>query len=453
MSPAHRSPLTAHCFNELVDHFLGRRLPEKMVEAISYPELPGDVKRFITRMLILMRKAGFPATDFTPVLVWQLSNIIPGFLPCAWSGRVPPLTLPKRNAKIDAYVIKHTWPDGLVNPVFVDMGCGFPPITTTDAAAALPGWRVFGVDRSFSDYVVHDGDGNYACFNKQGAFQYFQPRMDPAGIRMYRNAAEARMRFERIFDDLHPLLSKATHQSSETVEKNGHTLVHHPIRNYEAPNLTFIEAEMESARVPPAHAIRCMNTLIYFDPETRQRMLAQAGALLADCGILIVGANLMSGATCRYAVYKRENRSLEPTEFALSLDNLRSINVMPWYTLHDDDPEAVLLADVIRQVRADRPFWRVFTGRLDELMAHYGLFERDGNGFLHAPEGEDFAMDFAEKTVRLWRQIEEEGFTDGAVDALNRAGYAAWKNPVGDIAIRPSFGPLTLPDREEEGIS
>ena len=375
---------STHSFNTLVAHFLGGRLPEQMAAAISFPALPADVKRFITRMLVLMRKADFPVTDFTPVLIWQLSNVIPGFLPCAWSGRVPPLTLPKRNARIDAYVVKHTWPDGLVNPVFVDMGCGFPPITTTDAAAALSGWRVFGVDRSFSDYVVYDGDGNYACFNGQGVFQYFQPRMDLAGIRMYQNPAEVRLRFERIFDDLHHLLSKATDQTSETVEKNGHTLIHHPIRDYEAPNLTFIESEMEDAQVPPAHAIRCMNTLIYFEPETRQRMLVQAGALLADSGILIVGANLMSGASCRYAVYKRDNRSIEPTEFALSLDNLRPTNVMPWYTLHDDDPEAMLLADVIRQVRADRPFWRVFTGRLDELMAQYGLFQRDSNGFLYA---------------------------------------------------------------------
>jgi hypothetical protein len=441
---------TAHSFNALVAHYLGGQLPERMASAISFPALPADVKRFITRMLTLMRKAAFPVTDFTPVLIWQLSNIIPGFLPCAWDGRVPPLTLPKRNARIDAYVVRHAWPDGLVSPVFVDLGCGFPPITTVDAAAALSGWRVFGVDRSFSAYVVHDGDGHYACFNGQGAFQYFQPRMDFAGIRIYLNPAEVRLRFERAFDDLHPLLSRAAGRVSETVEKNGYTLIHHPIRNYQAPNLTLIESEMEDAQVPPAHAIRCMNTLIYFEPEVRQRMLVKAGALLAETGILIVGANLMSGASCRYAVYKKTNHSIEPTEFALSLDNLRPITVMPWYTLHDDDPEAMLLADVIRQVRADQPFWRLFTGRLDELMAQYGVFERDSNGFLNAPEGAAPATDFAERASRLWRQVEEEGFTDGAVEALNRAGYAAWKNPVGDIAIRPKVDPLTLPDREKD---
>ena len=439
---------SAHSFNALVAHYLGGQIPAPMVAGISFPALPTDVQHFITRMFILMQKADFPATDFTPTLIWQLANLIPGFLPCAWSGRVPPLTLPKRNAKIDDYVGKHSWPDGLVDPVFVDMGCGFPPITTTDSAAALPGWHVFGVDRFFSDYVVYESGGNYACFNGQGVFQYFQPKMDVAGIGMYQNPAEVRLRFERIFEELHPLFSQATVQISERVEKNGNTLIHHPIRNYEAPNLTFLQSEMEEVQVPPAQVIRCMNTLMYFAPEIRQRLLVQAGALLDDNGILIVGANLMGGASCRYAVYKRDNQSILPTEFALSLDNLRPISVMPWYTLHDDDPEAMLLADVLRQIRADRPFWRVFSNRLDELMVQHGLFQRHSNGFLYALEGEQSATDFAQRTSRLWWQVEAEGFTDGAVDALNRAGYTAWKNPVGDIAIRPIFCPLNLPDQE-----
>ena len=38
----------------------------------------------------------------------------------------------------------------------------------------------------------------------------------------------------------------------------------------------------------------------------------------------------------------------------------------------------------------------------------------------------------------IWQQLEKDGFLDGAVDVLARAGYDAWKNPVGDIAVRPS---------------
>ncbi|MFH0782679.1 MAG: hypothetical protein V2B20_12120 [Pseudomonadota bacterium] len=438
----------APSFNALVAHFLGERLPDEMAEAISFPALPSEVQGFISRMFILMQQAEFPAKDFTPTLLWQLAHVIPGFLPCAWRGMVPPLTLPQRNAKIDAYVVNHTWSDGPTNPVFVDMGCGFPPTTTVDTATALPGWRVFGVDRCFADYVVHESSGNYACFNGQGEFQYFQPRMDRAGMRMYRNPEEVRMRIEGIFAELRPLLSQATDQADETVEKDGNTLVHHPLRNYAASNLTFIESEMADVQVPPVHVIRCMNTLMYFAPETRQRVLAQAGALLTENGILIVGTNLMSGACGRYTVYKRDGLSLEPVEFALSLDNLRPTGVMPWYTLHDNDPEASLLAGVLRQVRADRSFWRLFSKRLDELMAHYGLFKRYSNGFLYASEEEMPATEFAPRVARLWRQVEEEGFTDGAVDALSRAGYIAWKNRVGDISILPNLRHLNLLDHE-----
>jgi hypothetical protein len=42
----------------------------------------------------------------------------------------------------------------------------------------------------------------------------------------------------------------------------------------------------------------------------------------------------------------------------------------------------------------------------------------------------------------MWNQLEEEGYTDGAVEALVRAGYQAWKNPVGDIAVSPLEGSL-----------
>ncbi len=436
----------ADSFSTLVARFLGGRLPEEMAAAISFEALPADVKRFIMRMLTLMQKADFPATDITPVLIWQLSNIIPGFLPCTWDGRVPPLTLARRNARIDAYVMRYNRQEPLVNPVFVDMGCGFPPVTTLESASTLHGWRVFGVDRSFSEYAVYDPEGNYACFDAQGMFQYFQPTMNRERIRMYRNVAEARSRFEKVFKELHPLLRGTPGQAGETVEKDGHRLVRHLIRSYEAPGLTFVESEMENVQIPPAHAIRCMNTLVYFDSEARRRLLVKAGSHLVDTGILITGANLMSGATCRYLVYRRAGNRLEPVEFAFSADNLRSTNVMPWYTLHDDDPEALLLAGAIRRIRADRSFWPVFSGRLDESMAHYGLLERGPNGFLRPPKGDDLALDFSERAARLWRQIEEEGFSDGAVAALKRAGIAAWKNSVGDIAFRPHLQTSILPD-------
>ncbi len=438
--------LSAHSFNTVVADYLGKQLPNAMASALSFRSMPSDVQDFITRMLILMQKAHFPVTDFTPSLIWQLGNIIPGFLPCAWRGMVPPLTLSKRHAKIDAYVSKHIFPDRLTSPVFVDIGCGFPPITTMESAATLSEWRVFGVDQSFSDYLLHDREGNYACFNEQGEFEYFQPRFSRVGVRMYQNSAEVQSRFKKIFDELQLLLSSKTGQANETIDKDGYKLIHHPIRNYEAPNLSFVESKLEDVQTPPAHIIRCMNTLLYFKPETQQHMLVKLGSQLADGGMLIVGSNLMNGASCRYTVYKREGAFVVPIEFALTVDNLGPFNVMPWYTLHDNDPEAMQLADMIHQLRANQSFWPGFTKRLDHLMEHYGLFQRDGEGFFHAPEDEHLAADFSERVSHMWRQIEEEGLTNEAVDALQCAGYTAWKNPVGDIAIQPNAPSFKLPE-------
>jgi len=46
--------------------------------------------------------------------------------------------------------------------------------------------------------------------------------------------------------------------------------------------------------------------------------------------------------------------------------------------------------------------------------------------------------DYLERYARLWRRMDQEGHIDGAVETLKKAGYTAWKNSVGDIAIRPS---------------
>ena len=46
-------------------------------------------------------------------------------------------------------------------------------------------------------------------------------------------------------------------------------------------------------------------------------------------------------------------------------------------------------------------------------------------------------MEFMRKMAMLWQQMEGEGYPDGVVNVLGQAGYNAWKNAVGDIAIRP----------------
>jgi len=41
------------------------------------------------------------------------------------------------------------------------------------------------------------------------------------------------------------------------------------------------------------------------------------------------------------------------------------------------------------------------------------------------------------RTVSLSQRLEAEGWTDRAVEVLRRAGYQAWRNCVGHVAVTP----------------
>jgi len=423
-------------FNSLVEQFLGIPLPQQMAEPISFPELAPDTQDFIMRMLTLMKRAGYSATGFSPVLIRWLSATIPSILPSAWGGRIPPLTLPDRHKKLDAYVTNQNWITGKSPPIFVDMGCGFPPVTSADTARKLTDWDVYGVDRSFAEYVLYDIDGHYACFDQNGVFQYFQALMNLSGRALYADPDATRNQFIRLFEDLFPLIENSNGIMSETVEKKGSRLIRNHIRDFEMDNLTLIRSDIKELKLPPAKVIRCMNVLIYFKPKIRKKMLLQTGGLLDDDGILIAGTNGL-GIQSRYTVYKKGTDGIFPSEFAFSLDNLGHIVFMPWFTIHEDDPEATLLAQLTGAIRSDNHFWTDFSNRIDELMQHHGACERGSDGFLHFPDEEISPREYFKKHATLWRQLEEEGYLGDVVDILKRIGYDARINSVGDVAIRP----------------
>ena len=145
--------------------------------------------------------------------------------------------------------------------------------------------------------------GHYACFNRDGKFEYFQPQMKP----LHDNPKAARARFESLFADLSPQLKVVDDNASETFEKDGNRLVYNHIRDFEAENLKFIESDIEDLQLPPARVIRCMNVLLYFEKSVRERMRLSMGALLDDGGILISGFNHPFGIYARYAVYKKDD--------------------------------------------------------------------------------------------------------------------------------------------------
>ena len=422
-------------FNALVEQYLGQRLPIAMADTVKLPGLPNDARTLIVRMLDLMKSARFPATDFNPFLIGMLATMVPGVLPGAWGGRIPPLTVPGRHHKLDAYIAAEDCCRTTPPPVFVDLGCGFPPVTTVDTARALPHWQIFGVDRFFATYVVYDNEGHYACFDAEGTYQYFQPVITRSGLAMYADPDATRAHFEALFAALAPRLPKPGNDTAGIAAWNGHRLVHNQIREFESGNLSFLEVEIETLKLPPVQAVRCMNVLVYFTPSIRREILRVTGSLLGKDGLLIAGTSGF-GIDARYTVYRRTEDAIMPSEFAFSFENLRSLGIMPYFTIHAGDREAALLADLMGAIRADASYWPTFNHRVDTLLTQKRIIRRDSDGFLQPSPEAPSRSEIRDQMAAIWRQLVAEGFREGAIEALQRAGYESWENPAGDIAVR-----------------
>jgi hypothetical protein len=434
-------PEAAISFNALVEHYLGTRLPCRLSDRVSFSELSAEAQGVILRLLALMKRSSCPATEINSQMIWLLASVTPGMLPPAWGGHIPPVTSQGRHKKLDDYVIKKMHTSVNRRPVYIDIGCGFPPATTIDTAERLPDWSVFGIDRSFSRYVLYDVDGNYACFNRHGKLQYLQAQKKP----LNEHSSVTNDRFNSLFTELCPQLHIFDEHSSAAVKKDGYRLVYNHIRDFEGQNLKFLKSDIDNLQLPPARTVRCMNVLLYFEKGIRESLLSKIFTLIDDGGLLITGFNHPCGIYARYSVYTKDKAGVRPLEFSFSLDNLRPLGVGPWLTLADDDREAELLADLTGAIRADRRFWADFNPYVDLLRAKYGICNRDDGGFISFTE--DFRNasfgETMERVSALWSQLADEGYTDGAIEALGRAGYHAWKNPVGDIAVSPPDGSLS----------
>jgi hypothetical protein len=428
-------------FNEIVKFFLGMELPESVAGRVDFEALPDEARDVIRRMLALMKRSGCPATEITAHMIWLLFTVTPRILPSAWGGRIPPMTAQGRHKKLDAYVCGDPGPSTDVQPVFIDLGCGFPPVTTVETAGQLPDWRIYGIDPGFARYVVYDRDGRYACFNREGRFQYVQSPAKPLN-----DTPEAvRVHFQGLFADLHSRLgSEGDDGDRRVVEWEGRRLVVDHARDYETENLRFIKAGVEDLELPPARFIRCMNMLLYFEKDVRERMLSAMAGRLGTGGLLLAGFNHPFGIYARYAVYKKSADGLRPCEFAFSMENLRPLGVGPWLALSEEDRDAVLLADLTGAIRSDRQFWPDFNRQVDHLREALGICRRGDDGFHHFTREVVNASPqvLFEKAAALWAMIEKEGYKAGAVAALRRAGYTAWENRAGDIAVVPPEGAL-----------
>lgn len=397
-----------------------------------------EVRAFVRRAFRLMARCRFRAEDVSPFFGWSLGVIVPRMLPGAWGGLVPPTTVDRRHLRFDEYV-QRAFPSSA--RLFLDVGCGFPPLTTLNTAEHFPDWAVTGVDPCFEHYLVYDPSGDYALFDALLRLRYFQAAVpEPARWdALLRDPAATRERFERLLQRLRPRLPGSDESTFSWTEHDGARLERNPVLRWVRPNLSFVRAEFLTAELKAEHydVTRCLNVLGYFGAAYRLHARAWAAERLKEGGLYIEGMDWPRSTCARYFVSRRRSGRLQTVEFALSLDNLRPLAVATIFALHDDDPETAALSRVVGLLRADEAFRARFDAAMDRLLEREGLFRRLGDGYVsdlleeRPPSEREAAFEAVE------RALVADGLVEGAVEALARAGVRAWRNPVGHLAVEP----------------
>lgn len=405
-----------------------------------------EARAMADRAVAWCELAGIAPRDFNEVQAWALGELMPYLMPGAWGGLIPPVTRTGRHNRIDDYVLNTPW-RARSPGLFVDIGCGFPPLTTVDSANALGcAWQVIGVDPEFHPYLFTDSEGNHACLDGDGRIVYFQSRdSDPhRWIAMVGNAEATRAAFRPMAESLRRSLDSLGSDGHAAVELNGARLERNPLARFTRPNLRFVHGSATEVPIDSIDVARCFNVLRYFDAELRERVLAHLATRLNPGGLFVCGADWTDTSSARYTVYRNENGTLREKEFAFGIDNVRPVSPEPLILFSDDDHEACRLADTVRVLRTDDAFCNAYDSALDAILADLDLCPRQRDGTLGGLPPDLTGAELERRLPLIETRLAEAGFTREAVATLRRHGVDAWINCVGHVAVGP--GPRLCTD-------
>lgn len=420
------------------DYFEGNLSPQVLELLEPLAEERPEVHEWMERMARLMKRQRFRPHDFNEGLVWSLGGFLGKILPGAWGGAVPPITLEGRHARIDDYLEQNQWRGLAPGARFLDMGCGFPPMTTMDSARRFPGVDITGADPSFGRYLVREANGDYAAFTADLDLLYFQSGSNEAERweALFSDPESTQARFRAVVAGAQSDL--ATHAGDfGSTEVGNYTVFVNPVLEFETDHLSFEQQGIGSAFSGTFDVLRCFNVLCYFDRPFRTRAIEWAGGVLNEGGIFATGMDWTHSRHARYSVFRRENGTMTPKEYAFSVENIRPLEMVPWFTLHDDDYCTAALAELVRSVRSDVSFRTDFDTSMDELLKPTGMFVRKDDGYLGGFDEDVDPETFDTLAETIGSALEAEGFHERAVEVLTAAGHRAWVNCVGHIAVDP----------------
>lgn len=401
-----------------------------------------EVQRFVERIFRQFQREHLPATDFSEALAWITGFFLPKILPGAWGGSVPPITQQGRHAAIDEYLARNPWRPLQDGDRLLDLGCGFPPVTTLDAAERFPRVAITGADPALGKYLVRDVNGDYAVFNEDLRLIYFQAgTVDVVRWEALYNNPQATA--DRFLSMLRNLLASMPADDGRLarVSRDGIEVVRNPALEFERPNISLERVGFGTPGLGGFAAARCFNVLYYFDGKFRDDAIDWLGSVLVHNGIFISGGNWSRSRYARYSVHQAVSGRLVAREFAFSIENLRPLELVAVFALHDVDHDLDLLSTLIGILRSDASFRRDADRRMDEVQDEIGFCPRKPDGYLASIREGTNPIVLNSAAEAIGQALERDGFRERAVDVLERHGFKAWINCVGHVAIDPVARP------------
>jgi hypothetical protein len=422
------------------DIYFNGQLPPIVLSILDGLELSHQhphVQAVVERHFRFMNRAGIPASCYSDEVARNLCVVLPNIAPNAWGGIIPPITFRGRHRTIDAYIRRNTWQKPCQGRKFLDLGCGFPPLTTVETAEELSDWEIIGADPGIPHYIVYNAEGDYASFTEAGELRHLAGRNRERSDRYHQDMETAKLYFTGLLRQcLQGGSSSAPGELSQT-SNNDIRLETDPISAYEDAHTTFQRGGIGELDIREVDVIRCFNVFIYFDRDFRNHAMPWFTEILGEGGLLLCGGNAPDTSQCKFTVYQKEATMLSTKEFAFSIDNVRSCGFVSALAYHENDYESTLLTTAVGVIRSNAEYRRDFDARLDTLFLEYGSYARDESGNLMSIRSEMSTTERDEHKQAVFKRLDHEGYVEGAADVLRQAGYDAWRNNIGYVSVAP----------------
>ncbi len=384
-----------------------------------------ELVNLVDTWMFYYHAAGGNAKNFPPLLSRFFAHVAKSYLPTLWA-KIPPITRGGRLRGIDRVVheVLTIGPNQAIR--FLDVGCGYPPLTTVETAAACPGWDCVGIDPNFPAWILFDGEGAAACFDKAGTLtyiQYLDSDLQPALDRVTRDRQKFTLQWGQI--QANPALREELVRSER--------LIRDPMQHYEGPCLAFRSSSLtglNAQQQEPFDLIRCMNVFMYFDGRSILENIGHAKSLLADSGAFLYGSvPELGSASARYMAYQKRGAALVPWLFGMDLGKFAQVDGTGWWAFHKDQPDTLFASRVVRWVSDSGDLGKRVSAVIDRVRQELGYGQRNPDGYLNV-KGVLSNTDNARLNMTL-----ADACGDDIVAFLGARGLCAEITPFGHLVI------------------